>query len=231
MANAIVNQQIQLDNKTYRQYASMLKKAAWSAQRNYGIDYEDALSKAHEIFVEAVSSYEFGKAKFSTHLTTNLLKLSHMANPNSAENQAHASCLLFSTPVREGNDEDKYLEDSLGTEDSAFVTKNLWDWMAKCSTDDSRELAWQIMFGDINHDKSNYVLNANVPERRIGGGRPKKGEVVVKVDKSIKLQPVHTDISVQDCFDKWANFQGWSIERTTLAFGDLKFIINQMKGE
>ena len=54
--------------KIYETYKPMIHAKAARYALNYGRDFSDVLSEAHEIFVDALKDFDESKASFSTHL-------------------------------------------------------------------------------------------------------------------------------------------------------------------
>jgi hypothetical protein len=125
-------------NKLYRQFERMINQKAWQAHVKYGIALDDCKSQANVLFMNACATFDPSQASFSSHLGFSLMRLSHMANPKSAENQINADTLQMSTEVGfcdEGHIQT--LEDRIGVEDPAFKQLELESLISTLSPEDA----------------------------------------------------------------------------------------------
>ena len=61
--------------KLFLQYERMINSASGKAARVWGLDFYDVQAQAFLIFMESLASYDAERAKFSTHLWTQLRRL------------------------------------------------------------------------------------------------------------------------------------------------------------
>lgn len=148
---------MELTAKLFHENKRTIYDQSYKVVRKYGAwdEKEDVQANAMLIFCESVSSFDPAMgANFNTHLSHNLGALTRKYDPRSKACQVLATNLSMSTPMQShsnsSGDGAMELEDKLGNLDANVSTSELWDFLAKIGDQDLCDLAFEVVFGELD---------------------------------------------------------------------------------
>jgi len=190
------------------------------ASRSYGVTFDEAKSYANELFMEAVRTYEEGHdATFLTYLRNILRKLSRLGNKNLLENKQFEALHLMSEPINSDSGEDFLLEEVIGALDKEIVNKDFFSTLNTVSCD-ARDLAWEIAFGEVNHDAKNYQVTSTHRDTS-NPGRPRAGEIRSTLPPLPASWRPRTKITEKDCHEMFGSKRGWDMCHTKKIYREI----------
>lgn len=130
------------DTKTYNQYENLLYSRAIATAKDYGVEVDEMVSYARTLFMEAIETYEPGKASLCTHLYNRLKKLHHLGRKLAGKN--HISLQA------EAGESGQTHEDLIGSRDAHDVNGPIFDYLEVHATSDEYALAVAIIEGKLD---------------------------------------------------------------------------------
>lgn len=132
----------QADAATYRKYENLLYSRAIATAKDYGVEVDEMVSYARTLFMEALETYEPGKASLCTHLYNRLKKLHHLGRKMTGKNHISLQAQVGETGHTQ--------EEVIGDWDAHAIHGPIFDYLEVHATVDEYALAVAIIEGKLN---------------------------------------------------------------------------------